>query len=346
MVRAARNGRSPHVPFAAKDRPVCGGDAAPEESCLTTALICTKPAEMAAPPDLGSSTRQGPFDVIRIALGIVLLTAAGLKAYALATGPVPGGGMLGSRPFLIGAVEFELFLGLWLVVGLGAYAAWAVAVATFGSLAAVSFYHGVAGSAGCGCFGRLDIDPWHMFLFDACAVCALLRWPPPVRVARSVVNSGEGRREAWSFVGAVACLGILAALWMNSFVPAVVGDDGSIDGGDALVVLDPSEWVGKKLPLLRHIDVGGRITAGRWRLLLYHHGCADCRKVIDRYAASPGGPAAPRTVLVAVPPFGEEDAAAAAGRADFLSGRLSDRRWFVRTPAELILQDGVVTGVN
>jgi len=64
-----------------------------------------------------ASTLAG-YDVVRILLGVILLTAAALKGYQLATEPVREIGLLNSRWFLIGVVEFEPFFGLWLLAGL------------------------------------------------------------------------------------------------------------------------------------------------------------------------------------------------------------------------------------
>ncbi|HYW80399.1 MAG TPA: hypothetical protein VE890_12515 [Thermoguttaceae bacterium] len=55
-------------------------------------------------------------DIVRVALGLLLLVAAGLKGYELATSPVAGTSLLDSRWFLIGLVEFEFVFGPWLLV--------------------------------------------------------------------------------------------------------------------------------------------------------------------------------------------------------------------------------------
>ena len=71
----------------------------------------------ASDPDEGrpGAGRLAGYDVVRIVLGLVLLTAAALKGYQLATELVVESGLLTSRWFLIGVVEFELFFGLWLL---------------------------------------------------------------------------------------------------------------------------------------------------------------------------------------------------------------------------------------
>ena len=55
--------------------------------------------------------------VVPVGVGLVLLVAAALKTHQLATEPVPGISLLESRWFLVGVVELELLLGLWLVSG-------------------------------------------------------------------------------------------------------------------------------------------------------------------------------------------------------------------------------------
>ena len=54
---------------------------------------------------------------LRLGMAFLLLTAAALKGYDLATEPVLGGGLFNSRWVLIGVVEMELFFGLWLLAG-------------------------------------------------------------------------------------------------------------------------------------------------------------------------------------------------------------------------------------
>ena len=83
--------------------------------------------------DLGR-VRITSYDAVRIILGLILLTAAALKGHQLATEPVAETGVLSSRWFLIGGVEFELFFGLWLTSGLQPPRAWqAVSVSLFAS---------------------------------------------------------------------------------------------------------------------------------------------------------------------------------------------------------------------
>ncbi len=65
----------------------------------------------------GNSTgdRVADYDVVRVLWGLILLTAAGLKGYQLATDPVVGNSLLNSRWFLMATVEssFSSSRGYW-----------------------------------------------------------------------------------------------------------------------------------------------------------------------------------------------------------------------------------------
>jgi len=137
--------------------------------------------------------RIAGYDVVRIVLGLVLLTAAALKGHQLATEPVAGTGLLTSRWFLIGVVEFEFFFGLWLLAGPYPKWTWAAAFCCFALFAGVSLWKGLSGEACCGCFGRVPVNPWYTLILDLAAVGALLcwrprrgRWPVPARGGSSL----------------------------------------------------------------------------------------------------------------------------------------------------------------
>ncbi len=285
-----------------------------------------------------------PATALRVALGLLLLTAAALKAHALATGPVPASGLLGSRAFQVAAVEIEVALGLWLVLCVWPRAAWAAALVGFAGFAGIALHRALSGESSCGCFGRIEVNPWHMVLLDTCAVFGLLRWrPEPLPPA----NTGPDTRAALNCGGIIVCVGILAALWIGSYVPTTLGAEGEIVGDAELVVLEPNEWLDRRLPLLPHIDVAGQLASGKWQVLLYHHDCAKCRTVIAAYeimAAKGKG----KFALIAVPPHHDSGPGdLVVGQANFLWGRLSDRyRWFVQTPTEIRLDQGVVVHVK
>ena len=106
------------------------------------------------------SRRITSYGVLRVFLGLVLLTAAGLKVHWLATERFWGTGFLESRPFPAVVVVFEWLLGVWLLADLYPRAAWAAAAGAFSCFAVASAWMGVRGESSCGCFGQVNISPW------------------------------------------------------------------------------------------------------------------------------------------------------------------------------------------
>ena len=134
-------------------------------------------------------------DVILKALGVLLLVAAVLKGHELLTVPVAGRDLWSWRPFLIFQVEFELALGIWLLSGVFKRLAWLAALACFGLFCCVTLYKGLTGTASCGCFGTVHVNPWiTLFVIDLPAVFALNLFRP--RLALAPIVSFLRKRES------------------------------------------------------------------------------------------------------------------------------------------------------
>jgi len=101
-----------------------------------------------------------PSDITAKLWAIVLLIAAGSKAWQLLTEPVANNDIWTSRPFLILTVEFELALGIWLLSGLFKKAAWFTGLTCFSLFSLITLYKGVTGAESCGCFGSVHVNPW------------------------------------------------------------------------------------------------------------------------------------------------------------------------------------------
>jgi hypothetical protein len=114
------------------------------------------------------------YDIVRIAVGLLLLTAAGLKAHQLATQPILGNGLLNSRWLLIIAVAFELLLSLILLANVWPKPTWAASLACFGLFACVSLYKAMSGHASCGYFGRVPVNPWYTATIDLIIIVSLV----------------------------------------------------------------------------------------------------------------------------------------------------------------------------
>jgi hypothetical protein len=107
-------------------------------------------------------------------VGVLLLVAAVLKAYAAASNSSISQSLFVSPRLELLLIEAELILGAWLVLGVGQTLSVPVACAFFAALLAVAVYQGWTGQTSCGCLGRLQVHPWTMAGVDALALLGLL----------------------------------------------------------------------------------------------------------------------------------------------------------------------------
>ncbi|MBI2805142.1 MAG: hypothetical protein HYX68_09195, partial [Planctomycetes bacterium] len=158
---------------------------------------------------------------------ILLLAAAALKAWGLALDPVGRAGFFSSAEGQLAIVEFEIFLGIWLLTGRAAVGAWLTALATFTIFAGISFYLGVIGQTSCGCFGRFSPNPWWAFALNAVVIALLLLGRPDFTALRDE-RGGHLGRESLPILsglgGLVAIFAILVGLAHSAFgsLPAAI----------------------------------------------------------------------------------------------------------------------------
>ncbi len=126
---------------------------------------------------LWMGVRRSP--LIPCVVGIVLLAAAFLKAYALATESLPEKSLLTSRSLLLPLTLFEFALGLWLLSGLHARLARYVVMFLFFTFLEIALYQALADERSCGCLGKLSVHPWIMVFVDSICLLLLVIWHPP-----------------------------------------------------------------------------------------------------------------------------------------------------------------------
>jgi hypothetical protein len=302
------------------------------------------------PPHSKEAAPLRTYDLVRVALGLLLLTAATLKAWQLATGPVLSRGILDSRWLLVGVVELELLLGLWLLAGLLPRPTWAVALGCFSVFACVSLYKALAGQSSCGCFGRVQVNPWYTCGLDSAVVASLLRWRPDgvaPRASRDPCEVGTGRRPlrfgALGILAVFPLAGPAAAYMMGSYVDTTLSDAGDITGDGKAVVLDPERWPGKRFPLLPFIDIGGKLEKGEWLVMLYRNDCRKCQQALQDLPRMVCQSHASRVALIEVPPHANPEGPVDCRGVTITWGVLSDTlEWFGETPVVLRLNNGVV----
>ena len=112
--------------------------------------------------DNGQAKRFG-FVQFRFVIAAILLLAAGLKAYQLATAPLPPVvqdsvftfllELLNDRYFLMLVVVGEILFALVLIAGIWRQWTWLLSLLGFSVFTLVSLMKGLSGESSCGCFG-------------------------------------------------------------------------------------------------------------------------------------------------------------------------------------------------
>lgn len=295
-------------------------------------------------PDPLRRTNGKAFDIVRVLLAMLLLTAAALKGYQLATSPVANKDIFTYRWSLVLMVEFELVLASWLVSGIHKRLAWAAVLATFGFFSCLTLHKALSGAASCGCFGEVEVNPRYTLVMDLLVVAALLVFRPDLRHAQF---ASHYRKRLLATALAVIAVGLPAGILMGSYRPQKIAPDGSVAQTGGVVALEPKEWIGQKFPLCEQIDVGQRLAKGTWIVLFYRQGCPVCGKAVPVYqnmAQDLGkNHSSPAVALIEVPTSHRDSPANLPAGDLCIQGRLRDtNKWFIETPAVVLLADGKV----
>jgi hypothetical protein len=277
--------------------------------------------------------RHQGYGVVRGVLGIVLLVASFLKIYYWISEPVAKAGLFSSRWFTALEIECELALAVWLLSGLYQYGAWYITTLCFIGFSFVTLYKGLLGESSCGCFGKIQVNPWYTLIFDLVSIFVLIYFRPLKGVFFT--------RPNWAKMGLTvfvySILGFPTGYMMVTSAPSTLTSDGKINGQTSFVVVEPDKWTGKYFPLLKHIDIGDELARGNYTLLFYHYDCPDCRSAILR-CEKLTREYSKKIVLVEVPPYANS---ATFLSVSCLSGKLSETiNWFIPTPMVISLENG------
>ena len=287
-------------------------------------------------------------DIVLKALGILLIIAGALKGWQLLTEPVANNSIWSYRPFLILTVEFELALGIWLLCGLFKKAAWLAALICFSLFSFITLYKGFSGAESCGCFGSVHVNPWAtLFAIDIPSVIALVVFRPVLSFKRKAESIRTLIQEFFTPMPSIPRLGITICLTVITLAVTtpILAFNEPAKITSSYEVLEPETWVGKKLPILEHIDIVKQLEKGTWLVLMYHHDCPDCAAAIPKYERiardMAGNEDFLQIALIEVPPYGQGQVSR---NSPCALGRLADNKdWFVTTPAVALLTDGQVT---
>ena len=251
-------------------------------------------------------------------VGLVLVAAATLKLWR-PEAPTP----VGSH-FAAG----EIILGVLLILGIAKTVTLRVTAACFASFAVYAVTQAVAGAETCSCFGAVVVHPWAVAAFDV-AVLSCLLIDPATRLFVAPRRVQVICRVALT----LTAVGLIAG-------PAhrYLGD--SFDTRP-LVILEPREWLGQRLPLGDALDLSA-LDEGTWNVLFYDRACPRCRDALERCRAAVTGGSA-RLAVIVLP--GEEDAPPGGMSIDIY--RLpATSRWTIQDAGVLRVEGGLVTGVG
>ena len=265
-------------------------------------------------------------------LGGLLIAAAILKARD------------DDRGFHTILIVAEFAVGCFVLTGVGNSFTKRILKITFLCFILVAAANGVQGRKSCGCFGAAQASPWLVLAFDSAvvaAICLLKERPGPSPAVRETPI-----RLTFATTAAIA-FAIVTSAWRVA-IPVLAGAWGREGGGPA--VFEPAAWAGRRFPpidLARLERPDTRIDRGEWLVVLYEHGCADCRAMVPRALRWASGRPGARVAFLDV---GATEGASRipmsipeeAGER-IVAGRVNETfDWFFRTPTLLALRDGRV----
>ena len=301
------------------------------------------------------NTKQSVTDcgwtVLRLVVAAIILTAAFMKSWQLATTPSLGEGLLHARWFNIAVVQYEILFGIWLLVGLMPKLTWLVSIGCFSAFALVSLYKALLGEASCGCFGAAIVNPWYTMTFDLILVGLLIVVRP-----RGVVLQLRVFLHELVELRRYKRVGVAVAVWLLLAVSSVyamvsiqkneiakLGTEFIGADGKKTILLEPKKWIGKELPLRDYVVGDRELTQGRWHVLLSRPGCNDCEIVKWHLVDS----ANDKEILVAIlEVVGKSMSVNSTKNVIPIFRLIPEIDWLVETPVVLVLDNGVVQNIQ
>jgi len=291
------------------------------------------------------------FAQFRFVVAAILLLAAGLKAYQLATVPLPPvvqGSvftplleLLNDRYFLMFVVVGEIFFALVFIAGIWLQWAWLLSLLGFLAFTLVSLMKGLSGESSCGCFGIVTVNPWITTGFDLIIVAFLaifrerLDWTfPPLDRKKALAVL-----VTWLVLAGLALFAILS---LKQSPHATLGTEFTGPDGRKMILLEPESWIGKEFPLVsRFVQQEGSeiLQQGTWSVLLVQPDCQDCKQMIKEWEEKKA-----KNVAIVVISSRPNDKMPDTAFPAFWLDRQND--WFVSTPCIVKLSEGVCVAIE
>lgn len=292
-------------------------------------------------------THISSYDIVRFILGPILLFAAILKGHDIATEASTSSGVLWPRWFSIVLVLTEIIMGVWLLAGVFRARCRLGAIILFAIFTVVSLGEALMGYNSCGCFGAVAVNPWPVAGLDFSALIALVAFPPATACS-SVARPTLSTFPPGVVATAVSLVLLTAALGGLVHITRFIGH--AKITGTPLALLDPEDWIGKRLPLLTYLRADESLAIGSKALLFYHPDCPKCREAVAHYCHLPppfsdGLTARIFLVNLSIQPQHKSmliDEVTCCVAADLDS----HKEWVMQTPVLVTLEDGMVTDIR
>ncbi|MDR2440617.1 MAG: hypothetical protein LBE12_14745 [Planctomycetaceae bacterium] len=295
------------------------------------------------------------FVQFRFVIVMILLTAAGLKAYQLATVPLPSViqgsfftplfGLFNNRDLLMITVIGEILFGLILIANIQRSWSWLLSIFAFSIFAIVSFMKGLSGEGSCGCFGNITVNPWITMIFDMFIIVLLGIFRERLTFDFKFSNHEKHRLIAVLFIWFILIIPILwAMLSFKEQVHAVLGTEFTGADGRVTIMLEPEKWIGKEFPLWDYVDEKAKeVRQGDWLIVIGSKNCDECRKLIGKLKTKD-------TIALALLEL--DDGTADTNKRESyphisVQGRLrTENNWVILTPSLIQCRNGICIAVG
>jgi hypothetical protein len=247
-----------------------------------------------------------------------------------------------ARWFNIFVVEFELFFGVWLILGMLPKLTWFATVGCFSVFTLVSFYEAILGEKSCGCFGNVTVNPWVTTVFDLLVIALLVYVRPSGMKNTETLKCFLDRYSS----RLMFCAGIFLLSGGATYNWIVQTNHERLEHvGQVLesnvVQLDPKSWIGKKFPLRDYVVDGQELMQGTWTVLLVRSGCERCAEAKAQLVKNTEQNQHFVAILDVVSKMSQPNV-----NENIRNYRLTyDITWIVDAPIVLVLQDGTVREV-
>jgi hypothetical protein len=291
---------------------------------------------------------------LRFFIGVVIFIAAILKAYQLATVPLPPVvqgciftpllEFLNNRYLLVFVIEVEIFFSLFLFSGIWKQWAWLLSFFCFSAFTIVSAMKGLSGESSCGCFGVITVNPWFTAMFDLMIVILLAIFRERFNFNIALSKWEKQKLFVIAVIWILLTVPVLLTIFSLKQVQVTLGTEMTTPDGKKKIILEPETWKDKKFPLIAHFTQpadGEILKQGTWTIILIHTDCPNCRKLISEMENQN----TTNTALIEIPSPATEDLSIS--QISFPIFKLDkSNEWFAVTPCVIVLVDGICTSIN